>query len=136
VIQVVTASAMEPLVSYLIRKVDVRIVVILGYLLLIGSTAGASLAENMDQFIIFTGFVGSIGASMLFISSLLVLWEWYTPATRGVVSGVGFGLQLGLSSAVLMLQQLLVNPRLIRTSSPDAQIASNIQNMFYVIIGV
>ena len=86
-IQVVTASAMEPLVSYLIRKVDVRIVVILGYLLLIGSTAGASLAENMDQFIIFTGFVGSIGASMLFISSLLVLWEWYTPATRGVEIG-------------------------------------------------
>lgn len=72
--------------------------------------------------------MGQVGTSIILVSSLLVLWEWYTPVSRGIVSGIGIGLQLVLSSGVLLAQQLLANPRLINDTlvSAETQIFTNI----------
>lgn len=77
-----------------------------------------------------------MGTSIILVSSLLILWEWYTPMSRGLVSGIGIGLQLVLSSGVLLAQQLLVNPRLIKNTTVPAetQINTHIQYLFFAII--
>jgi hypothetical protein len=51
----------------------------------------ASMVTDIRMFVLFIGIVAQMGASMLAVTSLLVLWEWYTPLTRGLVSGFGIG---------------------------------------------
>jgi hypothetical protein len=82
---------MDPIVAILLRKIDCRFTVVLGYLLLIGGTVMASMVTDIRMFVLFIGIVAQMGASMLAVTSLLVLWEWYTPLTRGLVSGFGIG---------------------------------------------
>jgi hypothetical protein len=90
------------------------------------------------MFVLFIGTLAQIGASIVGITSLLILWEWYTPFTRGLVSGFGVGVQLFFSSLILMAQQILSDPRFVRATdvTPDEQIRSNIQLMFYMLIGL
>lgn len=120
---------MEPFVAWLMRKgLDCRFLVVLGYLLLLGGTFMSSTVTDLRMFVLFTGVVAQIGASILGVTSLLVLWEWYTPFTRGLVSGFGIGVQLLISSMVLMTQQILSDPRFIRATdvTPEERIHSNI----------
>lgn len=115
---------MDPLIAYLLRKVNCLSIVVFGYSLLICSTLFAMIFRNLNVFVLVTGTIGQVGNSIILVSSLLVLWEWYTPKTRGLVSGIGIGLQLVLSSAVLLAQQLLVNPRLLTSTTvlPETEI--------------
>ena len=78
--------------SLLRKGVDCRFFVVLGYLLLIGGTYMSSTVQDLRMFVIFTGALGQVGASILAITSLLVLLEWHTPFTRGLVSGCGIGI--------------------------------------------
>jgi hypothetical protein len=105
VMSIVIAAIMDPLIAYVLRKVDCKVVVVFGYSLLIGSTVLAMLVKNLKAFVIVLGTMGQIGSSIILVSSLIILWEWYTPVSRGLVSGIGIGLQLVLSSAVLFAQQ-------------------------------
>ena len=104
VISVVVACIMDPIIAYVLRKVDCRVVVVFGYSLLISSTVLAMLVNNLKAFVVVLGTMGQIGSSIILVSSLLILWEWYTPVSRGLVSGIGMGLQLVLSSAILLAQ--------------------------------
>ena len=120
----VVACVMDPLIAYVLRKVDCLVVVVFGYSLLIGSTVVAMIVGNLKGFVLVIGTMGQVGNSIILVSSLLVLWEWYTPVSRGLVSGIGIGLQLVLSSAVLLAQQLIVTPKLLTSTTvpPETQI--------------
>ena len=101
---------MEPIVGWLSRRIDCRLVVVAGYTLMLAAPVWAQTATSLDQFLIIMGLMGQVGASMIAMSSLIVLWEWFTPRSRGVVTGLGTGLLLGLVSAVMLAQQIIVNP--------------------------
>jgi hypothetical protein len=47
VMSIVIAAIMDPLIAYVLRKVDCKVVVVFGYSLLIGSTVLAMLVKNL-----------------------------------------------------------------------------------------
>lgn len=79
-LQLGIAGLIEPIIGWLIRKFDCRLVIVLGYSLLISGTVWGATTGSLDQFIILIGVLGTVGASIIAVSSLLILWEWYTPS--------------------------------------------------------
>lgn len=51
-----------------------------------------------------------MGSSIILVTSIVTLWEWTTPVTRGFMSGAARAIIYGLAALVLMTQQALVNP--------------------------
>jgi len=109
-IQIVTVAITEPIVAIAVRNFDAKFVVLLGYFFVLVSSGALLFINDFRLFIIMQGFFGSLGASIVFFSSLLVLWEWFSPMNRGLLTGIVFGVQALFASGVLYLQLALINP--------------------------
>lgn len=101
--QIVTAAVAEPIVAIAVRNFDAKAVVLLGYFLLLMSSCAMLFINEFRLFIIVQGIFGSLGASIIFLSSLITLWEWFSPVNRGLLTGIVFGLEALFASAVLYL---------------------------------
>jgi MFS family permease len=129
---------MEPIVGWLTRRIDCGVVLVMGYTLLLTATVWAQTASGLDQFLIIMGLLGQVGASTIAFVSLIVLWEWFTPRSRGVVTGLGTGILLGLAGSAMLAQQMIVNPAFFtNTSLPfDQQMEQNIKYMFLAVFAL
>ena len=101
-LQIGVSCVTEPLVSWMVRWVDCRKVIVLGYSLMMAGTLWALTASDMDAFMILMGLLGQMGASTVAVTSLLIILEWFTPKSRGVLTGFGTGLLLGIASLVIL----------------------------------
>ena len=105
-----TVAITEPIVAIAVRNFDAKFVVLLGYFFVLVRSGALLFINDFRLFIIMQGFFGSLGASIVFFSSLLVLWEWFSPMNRGLLTGIVFGVQALFASGVLYLQLALINP--------------------------
>lgn len=60
-----------------------------------------------------------MGSSIILVTSLVTLWEWTTPVTRGFMSGIARAFIYGFAALVLMTQQALVNPNFFGSEVVD-----------------
>lgn len=58
ILSMVVACVMDPLIAYILRKVDCLVVVVFGYSLLIGSTVVAMVVGNLQGFVLVLGTMG------------------------------------------------------------------------------
>ena len=108
--QILTVAVSEPIVAIAVRNFDAKSVVSLGYFFLLASSGALLFINDFRLFIIVQGVFSSLGASIVFFSSLLILWEWFSPLNRGLLTGIVFGVQALFASGMLYLQLALINP--------------------------
>jgi MFS family permease len=85
----------NPVGAYLQKRVDPKILLNLGYLMVFSSVyISTNIAEEWSTFVVFFGVLQAIGYGLLFWTPILCSWEWFGQEDRGKATGIilaGFG---------------------------------------------
>lgn len=73
VLQIATAIVVDPLIAIAVRKTNAKAVVVLGYLFLLCSSVSMLFISDYRFFILVQGIIGSLGTSIVFVSSLIIV---------------------------------------------------------------
>jgi MFS family permease len=93
--QMLVMTCTNPIGAYLQKRVDPKVLLNVGFLLVFGSVyIATNIAYKWSTFVFFFGILQAIGYGLLFWTPILCSWEWFGKGDRGKATGVilaGFG---------------------------------------------
>ena len=92
-----------PIAALMIGKMHIKAVICLGCICLMTGSLAFIVVNQTWGFVVVQGVCGSIGTSIMFLAALQLMWEWFSPKHRGLVTGLVVGFRSLSISAVLGL---------------------------------
>ena len=100
-----------PFAALMIGKMHIKAVICLGCISLMTGSLAFIVVNQTWSFVVIQGALGSIGTAIMFLASLQLMWEWFSPKSRGLVTGLVVGFRSLSISAVLGLQILMMETK-------------------------
>jgi len=103
-------TCVNPIGAYLQKRYNPKILMNVGFCLVLGGTyIAANVANTWQTFVLFYGVVQPIGYGLLFWTPILCAWEWFEDR-KGLATGLILG-AFGLAPSIFgILTTAIVNP--------------------------
>ena len=85
--KLLTQLIADPIVAYLFKRVDPRVLVAIGYILISSCHLIAYFTTNYYVLLFSLGVMASIGSACVESVALFLCWEWF-PDVRGQITGL------------------------------------------------
>jgi len=104
----IAAAAFMPIAAQLIFTMPIKAVLCLSCVCILSGSISFIMCSNVWVFIVMQSTFSAVGTCIFQLSSLLLAWEWFPPARRGLITGIIYGFQALAMAFIIGLQILII----------------------------